>query len=212
MNKVGEQTDKSTDKASFFDRLHNSNWAVREYTAEEKAKLQMYMDLSGVCPSLKVLEPGCGTGRFTKLLAERVGPDGQIVAVDSSPKMVHQCRLRAGDYPNVHILNVPVEKADYPGYLAVIFCLCVFPHFDDKPGVLRNMRQLMTPSGTLVIAHLQGSRILNRMHRKIGDPVKSDLIPPFSKVEALFLGAGFAIEEFWDRDDGYFLLPRAKYH
>ena len=104
---------------------------------------------------------------------------GKIVAVDISSKMIEQCGLRAGHRPNVRILNVPVEDVDYPGYFDIVFCLCVFPHFDDKPGVLRHMRQLMAPSGTLVIAHLEGSRILNSMHREAGGPVKGDRIPPF---------------------------------
>lgn len=212
MRKVGQQTEMRTDKAAFFDRSYMRDWAVRDYTAEEAAKLRMYMDLSGVCPGRKVLEPGCGTGRFTEMLAERVGPDGEVVAVDISPKMIDQCRIRAGHHPNVHILNVPVEEVDYPGYFDIIFCLCVFPHFDDKPGVLRHMRQQILPAGTLVIAHLEGSRILNRMHRKAGEPVKGDRIPSFSKIEALFAGAGFTVEQFRDRDDGYFLLARLKNH
>jgi len=92
----------------------------------------------------------------------------------------------------------------------VIFCLCVFPHFDNKQEVLRGFHRLMQPSGALVIAHLEGSRFLNRMHSRAGGAVKHDRIPPFARMEQILGEADLRIGSFWDKDDGYFLLARPK--
>lgn len=196
-------------KAEFFDRSYKDDWAFRDYGDEEHRKLDHYLNLAGVIRGHKVLEPGCGTGRFTCKLAERVGSEGEVVAVDISPKMIEECRKRAGNCANVHILQIPVEEIVYPpAYFDVVFCLCVFPHFDNKPEILGHFRHLLQPAGVLIVAHMEGSRTLNSMHRKVGGAVKGDRIPPFPEVERIFEEAGFRIDTFWDRDDGYYLLAR----
>lgn len=197
------------DKPGYFDRARNDDWAHKPYTEAEHEKLDRFMDASGISTGQRVLEPGCGTGRFTRKLAGRVGALGEVVALDPSPGMIEECRRRAGDLVNVKILHMPVEDIDFPpGTFDTIFCLCVFPHFDDKPKVLGILREALAPSGRLTLAHLEGSRILNKMHREVGGPVKGDRIPPYSEMETLLHEARFRIEHFRDEDDGYLLLAR----
>lgn len=198
-------------KAAFFDRSHNSDWALRDYSPQEIEKLNLYMELAGVAAGHKVLEPGCGTGRFTAMLSKQVGPEGEVVAVDISTKMTEGCLRRVRNLSNVRILNAPVEWISFPEhYFDVIFCLCVFPHFGNKQEVLRYLHHCMHPAGSLVVAHLEGSRTLNRMHERAGGAVKHDRIPPFRKMERIFLEVGLSISNFWDNDSGYFLLAHAK--
>ena len=47
-----------------------------------------------------VLDAGCGTGRVTELLIERL-PRGRVIAVDSAPAMVAQARHTIGDRAEV---------------------------------------------------------------------------------------------------------------
>ena len=44
----------------------------------------------------RVLDAGCGTGKVTELIAERV-PRGRAVGVDASPSMIDAARARLGD-------------------------------------------------------------------------------------------------------------------
>ncbi|HEX7473081.1 MAG TPA: methyltransferase domain-containing protein, partial [Candidatus Limnocylindrales bacterium] len=44
----------------------------------------------------RVLDAGCGSGRVTAQLLERL-PDGEVVALDASPAMVEEARRRLGD-------------------------------------------------------------------------------------------------------------------
>ena len=195
------------DKPGYFDRARKDDWAHKPYTEEEHEKLDRFMDAAGVWTGQRVLEPGCGTGRFTQKLARRVGEFGQVVALDPSEGMIEECRRRAGGMANVKILHMPVEETAFPpGTFDTIFCLCVFPHFDDKPKVLSLFHEVLASSGRLALAHLEGSRILNKMHRKVGGPVKGDRIPPYSEMERLLHEAGFRIDHFRDEDDGYLLI------
>src|SRR5438132_280838 len=47
-----------------------------------------------------VLDAGCGTGRVTRLLLERL-PRGHVIAVDSAPSMVEAARAGLGDRATV---------------------------------------------------------------------------------------------------------------
>ena len=44
-----------------------------------------------------VLDAGCGTGRVTEMLLEKV-PDGRVVALDAAPSMVTEARQRLAPY------------------------------------------------------------------------------------------------------------------
>ena len=63
-----------------------------------------------------VLDAGCGTGRVTEQLAERL-PDGRVVALDGSPAMVEAARGRLARFGDrvtyvVADLGAPLPIAD----------------------------------------------------------------------------------------------------
>ncbi|GAA3436262.1 class I SAM-dependent DNA methyltransferase [Kutzneria kofuensis] len=61
---------------------------------------------AGIRPGSRVLDLGCGTGVTTRALLARVGPAGQVLAVDSSPAMLDTARA------NVRADNVSWYQGD----------------------------------------------------------------------------------------------------
>ena len=59
------------------DRLHRLDDILGPYS-------RRFLLDAGLAQGMKVIEFGCGTGNMTKWIAEQIGPDGRIVAVDSS--------------------------------------------------------------------------------------------------------------------------------
>lgn len=49
----------------------------------------------------RILDVGCGTGQDVLMLAELVGPDGEVVGVDNSETMVETARQQGNDVPTV---------------------------------------------------------------------------------------------------------------
>jgi trans-aconitate methyltransferase len=55
----------------------------------------------------RVLDLGCGTGHLTAEIAERVGPDGAAVGVDSAPDMVREARET---YPSCRFVEADARE------------------------------------------------------------------------------------------------------
>jgi len=72
--------------AASYDRVSDPQLAMARDVIDR-------LDLRG---DERVLDAGCGSGRVTEALLERV-PDGHVVAVDGSEAMVQQLRERLGD-------------------------------------------------------------------------------------------------------------------
>ena len=84
-----------------------------------------------------ILEIGCGTGRFTALLAERY-PEGRIIALDFAEGMVHLARKRLADKGNVSVLCEDGERflAACPTTFALICANSTLQWFDDLGATL----------------------------------------------------------------------------
>src|SRR5919108_3271048 len=65
-------------------------WAARLRPAQDRL-----MELSGLCPGMKVLDVACGTGLVTRRIASVVGPQGAVTATDISEAMVAETARNA---------------------------------------------------------------------------------------------------------------------
>lgn len=65
-----------------------------------------------VRPGDRVLDLGCGRGAATSVLAEAVGPDGDVLGIDLAPRMVE---LTARDLAHVPQVRVAVADVREPG-------------------------------------------------------------------------------------------------
>ncbi|EKM51078.1 uncharacterized protein PHACADRAFT_263046 [Phanerochaete carnosa HHB-10118-sp] len=59
------------------------NWEVQLHQTEQRIALITQWDVQW--QGAKVLEIGCGQGDCTAVLAEAVGPEGHVTAVDPAP-------------------------------------------------------------------------------------------------------------------------------
>jgi ubiquinone/menaquinone biosynthesis C-methylase UbiE len=71
-----------TNQRSGWERWHDWNAVVFASVA------RWFCDAVGAAPGQTILDAACGTGLPSLALAERVLPDGKVVAIDASPVMV----------------------------------------------------------------------------------------------------------------------------
>lgn len=193
-------------KADFFDSQVAEPWAASEFGPVETAKIDRMLRQARIREGMRVIEPGCGTGRLTAILADVVGPEGFVHALDISPKMVEAARQRVGTCPNVSVECEAIEGCsfDMQSY-DVVVCHNVFPHFDNKPAAVAHLASALKVGGTFIVFHFMNAAEINDMHRKAHASVLNDLIPPEPEMKRIFEAAGFRVELIRDDEEGYLL-------
>jgi SAM-dependent methyltransferase len=97
------------------------------------------------------LEVGCGTGAFTRLLAERAD---RVLGLDLSPGMVQVARARSGAYPNITYQVADFTQWEFPpqGFDCVASIATL--HHLPLAETLGRMGQALRPGGTLLVVDL----------------------------------------------------------
>jgi ubiquinone/menaquinone biosynthesis C-methylase UbiE len=193
-------------KAHFFDSEVESDWSSKEYDQDELIKIERILQAGSIREGSRVVEPGCGTGRLTLIIAERIGPSGLVVANDISPMMVENAEKRLRGSSNVRLTWGTIEEAklEHASFDTVI-CHNVFPHFDDKAKAVLKLRSALKPSGVFVVSHFMNSAGINDLHRKTNPAVASDFLPPADEMRKIFESAGMNVEFVHDDENGYLL-------
>lgn len=97
-----------------------------------------------------VLDAGCGTGRVTRLVAERV-PDGTVLGVDGSHRMVEEASARLADLaPRVRFARADLTELALPEPVDVIVSTATFHWILDHDLLFRRLFGALRPGGLLV--------------------------------------------------------------
>ncbi len=94
-----------------------------------------------------VLDAGCGSGRVTELLAQRL-PRGRVIAVDASPSMVAAARERLGERAEVLVMDL--EELELAEPLDAILSTATFHWIPDHERLFARLRAALRPGGRLV--------------------------------------------------------------
>ena len=95
----------------------------------------------------RVLDAGCGTGRVTALLLERL-PRGRVVAVDGSQAMVDETRRRFGDRVEAFATDLLDLGLDRP--VDAVLSTATFHWITDHDRLFARLHAALKPGGQLV--------------------------------------------------------------
>ncbi|HZO06310.1 MAG TPA: methyltransferase domain-containing protein, partial [Solirubrobacterales bacterium] len=93
-----------------------------------------------------VLDAGCGTGRVTRMLVERL-PDGRVIAVDGSAAMVEKVREVLRPQDEAFVADLSALELEQP--VDAIVSSAVFHWIKDHDELFRRMRACLKPGGRL---------------------------------------------------------------
>src|SRR5215470_8968071 len=128
------------------------------------------LERAGIRSGMRVADLGSGTGMTTRLLAELVGPTGEVVGIDFSAAQIKQARTLLPK----HLTNVSfVEASATDTGLArqsfdLVYSRFLLIHLTDPEAALREMYALLKPNGILVCEDgdltSAGSEPFSRLH------------------------------------------------
>lgn len=99
-----------------------------------------------------VLDAGCGSGRVTEQLAERL-PRGRVIALDGSPSMVEAARQRLdrfGDRVEYIVADLGRPLPIAPGSVDAVLSTATFHWVADHDALFRHLAAVTRPGGRLV--------------------------------------------------------------
>jgi trans-aconitate 2-methyltransferase len=94
----------------------------------------------------RVLDAGCGTGRVTAALLDRL-PRGEVVAVDGSPAMVEEARARLGGRAEVRVADLVELELGRP--VDAILSTATFHWIADHDRLFERLLGALVPGGRL---------------------------------------------------------------
>ena len=108
-----------------------------------------------------VLDAGCGSGRVTRLLLDRL-PRGRVVAVDAAPSMVEHART-ALDPGRSTVFSSDLTELEVDETVDAVFSNAVFHWIGDHDALFARLHEALRPGGRLV-AQCGGRGNVERFH------------------------------------------------
>lgn len=192
------------------------------------AATEAMLEMAGVGPRSRVLDVAAGAGDQTLDIAERVGPEGYVLATDLSPAILAFAKdnaARAG-YANVdtRVADAEALGVDAASFDAVV-CRLGLMFLPDPLQGLREMHRALRPGGgvcTMVFSALEKNPcitvLMSTAMKHAGLPARDPYQPggllSLGKpglIDALFKEAGFK-DVATTTIDAPFRLPSARHY
>jgi ubiquinone/menaquinone biosynthesis C-methylase UbiE len=121
---------------------------------------QTLMATAALKPGERVLECACGSGLVTRMIAEAVGPKGEVLATDLSQNMVdmtaHRCAAEGLTWVKTARMNAEDLTVE-PEYFDAALCALGIMNVPDPLAAVASMRRAVRPGGR-VVATVWGQR------------------------------------------------------
>jgi len=152
-------------------------WMLENRAMERVAGPGLLFDRAGVTPGMHVLDAGCGPGRLTLPLAERVGEHGSVLAVDLQEGMLSRLRARMQEHgiTRVRTLQAALGGGTLPKRaFDRALLVTVLGEIPDRVAALQEIRDSLKPGGILSVTevfpdpHFQRRATVRRLAQQAG--------------------------------------------
>ncbi|AHG91051.1 Methyltransferase type 11 [Gemmatirosa kalamazoonensis] len=133
-----------------------AEWSAFTYEEADRAELQEMFDAyfrlfpwDELPPNAVGADIGCGTGRWARLAAPRVG---KLHCVDASDDALAVARRNLAGAPNVEFHHASVDALPFaPGSLDFLYSLGVLHHVPDTAGAIRACARTLKPGAPMLL-------------------------------------------------------------
>ena len=125
-------------------------WDAEVYDAVSDPQFNWGMEVLGrldLRGDETALDAGCGSGRVTRALVDRL-PRGRVIAADGSKAMIAKARERLGDDVSYLVADLSALELDEP--VDLIFSTATFHWILDHDRLFQRLHAALRPGGRLV--------------------------------------------------------------
>ncbi len=151
----------------------------------------------GLKPDMAVGDIGAGTGFFSLLFSDELGPRGQVYAVDIAKNFIDHIEKisRENNKSNIKAIVCDERSVNLPDHSIDVAFICdVYHHFEYPYDSLKSIYSALKPGGTMLIVDfrriegLSREWTLNHVRCGIGAVIDEVQESGFDLVEKLDLG------------------------
>ena len=109
------------------------------------------LTLAGLQPGQTALDLGSGPGFWTLPMAEIVGAEGQVIALDVSPEML-EALAAENPPPHVRLLHGELPAIDLPdASIDFVWAAFIFHEVEPPSALAVDMRRVLRPDGRIAV-------------------------------------------------------------
>jgi len=138
---------RKPDVRQFVERFEHEGREVYDHRMEIVQACQLK-------PGMVVADIGAGTGLFTRLFAEKVGPTGLVYAVDISREFVDHIQQTARDAGLTNVRGVVCRDDDVllqEKSIDLAFICDTYHHFEYPQRTMASLHRALRPGGQLIL-------------------------------------------------------------
>lgn len=152
---------------------------IRKYSWTDEKRSRFYRNIE-LGPKHIVVDIGCGTGEFTRVIAQRLDykKGGRVIGIDRNEELLRAARRNSGSDKTTSFKKGDAKSLPLPDNLADrVVCQGFLYLFDDegRENVIREMVRVCKPGGIIAasegamdsaITYADGNTRLNELQRK----------------------------------------------
>jgi trans-aconitate 2-methyltransferase len=156
-----------------------------------------------------VLDLGCGTGRVTAQLLDRLGPDARVIGIDGSAQMVAEAERLLGEDPRTRFEQQDLLALEVAPAADAAVSSATFHWIKDHDTLFARIRAALAP-GAPFVAQCGGRGNVSNVVRSVLDVSAREPYAPFfagwpgpwnyagpEETTDRLARAGFAVERCW---------------
>lgn len=152
----------------------------------------------GVVPGMQIADFGCGSGHIGILVAQQVGKDGHVLALDIMEDKLEsiKAQVKAAGLENVDIKRANLEVLGNTGAgddsQDMVLLINILFQSNKKQDILKEAKRVLKPGGTAVLIEWKKGGGGLPAQTGLGPP--NELRTDNNEMQALFVAEGFVLE------------------